>query len=220
MLDGSHYGAKATEHQKKIMRLWIEVGAPYPGTYAALGCGSIGVYQWVTPLNTDFDWPTTKAGAEVVKRRCASCHQGNRALPLAMADELGLSFWRFDIRDPRMKHSRHIVFNLSRPEKSLMLLAPLARSGGGLQRCGDVVFADSTDSDYQELLAMIVAGKKNLETIKRFDMPGFRPRAGYYREMKRYGILPKDYPEDAEVDFYDLDRKYWSSLWYRPENGR
>jgi hypothetical protein len=42
MLDGSHHGVRATARQKKILRLWIEAGAPYPGTYAALGCGAIG----------------------------------------------------------------------------------------------------------------------------------------------------------------------------------
>ena len=44
MLDGSHYGVQATPRQKKMLRLWIEVGAAYPGTYAALGCGMIGGY--------------------------------------------------------------------------------------------------------------------------------------------------------------------------------
>jgi len=44
MLDGSHYGVRATAHEKKMLRLWIEVGAPYAGTYAALGTGSVGGY--------------------------------------------------------------------------------------------------------------------------------------------------------------------------------
>ena len=44
LLDGTHYGVKATPHQKKLLRLWIESGAAYPGTYAALGCGMIGDY--------------------------------------------------------------------------------------------------------------------------------------------------------------------------------
>ena len=221
MLDGSHYEVKATEHEKKMLRLWIEVGAPYPGTYAALGCGSIGGYQQNQLVNTDVDWPTTKAGAEVIGRRCASCHQKHDVLPVSMSDERGLSFWRFDINDPRLKLARHIVFNLSRPEKSLLLLAPLGEPSGGLGLCRDKegnpanVFADATDPDYQKLLAMVVAGKENLQQIKRFDMPGFRPRPQYLREMKLYGILPADHPDDAEVDFYALDRKYWESLWYR-----
>jgi hypothetical protein len=77
------------------------------------------------------------------------------------------------------------------------------------------VLAGTDDPDYQTLLAMVAAGKENLEAITRFDMPGFRPRPQYLREMRRYGILPTDHPDDAPVDVYDLDRWYWQSLWYR-----
>ncbi|MBN2476076.1 MAG: hypothetical protein JXB62_15805 [Pirellulales bacterium] len=221
MLDGSHYDVQAGEHQKRMLRLWIEVGAPYPGTYAALGCGSIGGYQQNAPINTDSGWPTTKAGAEVIGRRCASCHQGNDVLPNSLCDERGISFWRFDVNDPRLKLSRHIVFNLSRPEKSLLLLAPLAAGAGGFGLCRDAqgnaaaVFADTEDPDYRTLLAMATAGKEDLSRIKRFDMPGFRPRPQYLREMRLYGIVPPEHPLDAEVDVYALDRRYWESLWYR-----
>jgi len=62
---------------------------------------------------------------------------------------------------------------------------------------------------------MAAAGKDNLDTIKRFDMPGFRPRPQYLREMKRYGVLAPDHPDDAPVDAYQLDRLYWESLWHR-----
>ena len=221
MLDGSHYDVKAGEHDKKMLRLWIEVGAPYPGTYAALGCGSIGGYQQNGLVNTDGSWPTTRAGAEVIARRCASCHRGTDLLPKSLSDERGISFWRFDITDPRLKLSRHICFNLSRPEQSLMLLAPLAKKAGGWELCRDqadkpvAVFADTADPDYRALVAMAAAGKENLDQIKRFDMPGFRPRPQYVREMKRYGILAPDLPDDAPIDVYATDRAYWESLWHR-----
>ena len=223
MLDGSHYDVAASEHQKRMLRLWIEVGAPYPGTYGALGCGSIGGYQQNNLINTDFDWPTTLAGAEVIQRRCASCHTGNDILPKSLCDERGISFWRFDVNDPRLKLSRHIVFNLSRPEKSLLVLAPLARDAGGLGLCADEngepvsVFAGTDDPDYQTLLAMSAAGKENLARVKRFDMPGFQPRPGYLREMRRYGILPEDQADDVPVDPYALDRAYWESLWHQAD---
>jgi hypothetical protein len=146
-------------------------------------------------------------------------------LPRSLSDERGLSFWRFDIDDPLLKLSRHIVFNLTRPEKSLLLLAPLAEASGGLGLCRDAggkparVFADTQDPDYAKLLAMVTAGKDNLDAIKRFDMPGFRPRPQYLREMKRYGVLPLDHADDAPIDPYQLDRRYWESLWYRPGTG-
>lgn len=221
MLDGSHYDVKATERQKTMLRLWIEAGAPYPGTYAALGSGSIGGYHENRLVNTDFDWPTTQAGAEVIDRRCASCHQDAMVLPRSLSDERGISFWRFSIDDPRLRLSRHIVFNLTRPERSLLLLAPLPKDSGGLGLCRDAegrpagVFAGSHDSGYQALLAMISAGKRNLDGIKRFDMPGFQPVPQYLREMRRYGVLPAGHPDDAPVDPYELDQRYWRSLWHK-----
>ena len=222
MLDGSHYDVEATGHQVMMLRLWIESGAPYPGTYAALGCGSIGGYVYNRPINADSDWPTTKAGAEVIRRRCASCHQGSLALPLSITDDQGISdsHGPFRLDDPRLKRSRHIVFNLTRPEQSLLMLAPLAKSAGGLELCRDkqsqakVVFADTNDEDYQKLLGMTAAGKENLEAVKRFDMPSFHPPPEYVREMKRYGILPADLPIDAPIDVYKTDRAYWRSHWH------
>jgi len=34
--------------------------------------------------------------------------------------------------------------------------------------------------------------------------------------MRRYGVLPEDHLDDASVDPYVLDQKYWESLWYQP----
>ena len=55
-----------------------------------------------------------------------------------------------------------------------------------------------------------------MDRAKRFDMEGFRPRPEYVREMKRYGVLPKDLPEHAEIDVYAVDRAYWEALKYTP----
>ncbi|MEA3226474.1 MAG: hypothetical protein U9Q07_11035, partial [Planctomycetota bacterium] len=119
--------------------------------------------------------------------------------------------------------SRHLMFNLSRPEKSLILLAPLAANAGGYGLCKQrdggepiTIFADADDPDYKKILAVCRQGKRHLEQIKRFDMPGFRPTPTYVREMKRYGILPRDLPEHAPIDVYATDRAYWRSLWWRP----
>jgi hypothetical protein len=221
MLDGSHYGVRADDRQMKELRLWIETGAPYAGTYAALGCGSVGRYFGDEQVRTDTSWPTTRAGADVIARRCASCHQGDRALPRSLSDERDVSSGEFKPDDPRLRMSRHIVFNLTRPQESLLLLAPLAESAGGLGLCRDehgkpaTVFADTADADYVKLLAMVAAGKKHLDSEKRFDMPGFRPCAAYLREMKRYEVLPSDHRDQSTVDPYELDRRYWESLWYQ-----
>jgi hypothetical protein len=223
MLNGSHYGVQATPEQEKLLRLWIESGAAYPGTYAALGCGMIGNYIENNQINTGADWSESKAAEEVIARRCADCHNHpSRVLPLNLADERGVSFWMPSMDDPRLNTSRHILFNLSRPEKSMILLAPLAQADGGFGLCrhpktGEpaTVFADCNNPDYQKLLALCRAGKRFLEKDKRFDMEGFTPRVDWVREMKRYGVLPEC--SDDPVDVYAVESAYWESLWHRPQ---
>jgi hypothetical protein len=222
-LGGAHHGVRLSELESNMIRYWIESGAAYPGTYAALGTGMIGGYDENRPVETDGAWPETKAAAEAIARRCATCHKGPLQLPRALADENGLSFWRPNWGDARLGRSRHIVFNLTRPEKSLMLLAPLAKEAGGYGRCAardadgpaDPVFRDTTDPDYEKVLAMIAAGGRRLEEIKRFDMPGFRPDPAYVREMKRYGVLGPE-AGAAALDVYATDQAYWRSLGWPP----
>jgi hypothetical protein len=174
MLDGSHHGVKATEHQKKILRLWIETAAAYPGTYAALGSGMIGNYAENNQVNTGADWPETKAAAKVIQARCASCHdKPARLLPRSLADERGVSFWQPSLDDPRLLTSRHIVFNLSQPEKSLMLLAPLAKEAGGWGLCNAQARAGSplpaaTDANYSHANGALANGAHG---VTRLAMP-------------------------------------------------
>lgn len=226
-LNGSHHEVKASDAQLRLIKLWIETGAAYPGTYAALGTGMIGAYAENSQVDTDWDWPSTRAGAEVLAKRCQACHtEPARLLPASLSDERGVSFWQPSLTDPRLHTSRHIVFNLSRPEKSLLLLAPLAEAAGGWGLCRDpqskqsaTVFADQNDPGYQALLAMCVAGKDRLNQIKRFDMPDFRPRTDWVREMTRYGILSAAIDPAQKIDVYATETEYWRSLWYRPASG-
>jgi Hydrazine synthase alpha subunit middle domain/WD40-like Beta Propeller Repeat len=215
-LAGDHHDVQLSPQEIKMIRYWIESGAPYPGTYAALGNGMIGGYYENRQVNTDWEWPETKLAAEAIERRCASCHTGETVLPRNLSDEREVSFWRPAPDDPRLRLSRHLMFNLTRPEKSLMLLAPLATEAGGYGACEGAVFANKDDADYQKLLAMCRAGQVHLEHIKRFDMPDFVPPAPYVREMKRYGILPSDLADETTVNGYHTDREYWRSLWYTP----
>jgi hypothetical protein len=110
----------------------------------------------------------------------------------------------------------------------LILLAPLSSQNGGYGLCkrkgtdgkldeAVTVFSDTNDPDYQKILALCTAGKQHLEKIKRFDMPDFRPRQSYIREMKRYGVLPKNFAADAKIDVYATDQAYWRSLWHRSD---
>ena len=170
----------------------------------------------------DQQWPEAVAAGAAMARRCDSCHEDSRPLPHFISDD------RRDLPPGagRRQVSYHQAFNLSRPECSLILLAPLARSVGGYGICtvpqasgvkgGRDVFQSTHDPDYQALLELCRAGKRELERIKRFDMPGFRPTPAYVREMKRFGILPGDLAPNAPLDVYGLDQAYWRSLWHQP----
>jgi len=103
-----------------------------------------------------------------------------------------------------------------------MLLAPLAKSASGYDRCsrrgGDTVFTDRSDPDYQTMLAYHQCLERAQQINKRFNMPGFRPSIHYVREMKRYGILPQDFDRLTDpIDVYEADEKYWRSFWWTGE---
>jgi len=215
-----HHGVRVTGRERTLVRLWLDTGAPYPGTYAALGTGMIGGYAENRLDRSDTRWPEMKALAEVQRRRCLACHKGKTALPTSPSDNMGMPPWAIRYGDPRLRFSRHILYNLSRPEKSILLLAPLAEEAGGWGLCkkGEAparVFTSTADPDYRTLLAAVRRTKAELDRIKRFDMAGFQPRPEYLREMKRYGVLPADFDPNTLVDPYALDRAYWRSLWYR-----
>ncbi len=195
LLDGGHYEAKLSDHEVKMIRLWIETSACYPGTYASLGCGFYPVHLPYGPM----------------MQRCAGCHvrevddeKGNRRKVLHFAGGWGGQL------EP--------LSNLSRPEKSYLVLAPLAKEAGGLGLCKEVVFESTDNPLYQAILASIRDAHHRLQEGKRFDMPGFRPNEHYIREMQRFGFLPKDLKPEDPIDVYAVDRAYWDSFDYPSES--
>ncbi|MHC4496309.1 MAG: HzsA-related protein, partial [Planctomycetota bacterium] len=214
-LEQSHYDVRLSAHEKKMIRLWIDTGATYAGTYAAYGTGQVGgCWRNNEPIREMADdWPSTPAAQDAVRRRCGSCHRAEQLaqhVTAQVATDHGdmLSWTR-----PLSRYSRHNIYNLTRPDKSLILLAGLSRNAGGYAAGKSViqvrqaapvkedrtrppisvehpiVFEDANDPDYRKILTHITAAKAKLEEIKRFDMPGFRPNEHYVREMKRYGII-------------------------------
>ena len=231
-LDGSHYDAKLTDHERTAVRLWVESGAAYPGTYAALGTGMLGHYSHRGLDRPDLHWKSTKAAQDVLQRRCDDCHRDATTLPNSPSDNKGMVPWgekamndlalpESQRNNPVFRFNRHLIYNLSRPEKSLQLLAPLSKEAGGFGICRaeegppSAVFANTSDPDYSTLLLAIEDAGDYLRDIKRFDMPEFQPRREYVREMKRFGILPPDMKPDTPVDPYVTDQAYWQAQWYR-----
>jgi hypothetical protein len=255
-VDGSHYDVKLSAKELRMVKLWIDAAATFPGTYAALGSGMIGPYaelQYQTkPRVPMSSWPSMVAAGNAMRRRCSQCHAGDTQLPATPKDNMGLRLhhlvygegkpryweppwiksyddgtirpgspeWLRAFGDPRLRFSRHKIYNFTRPEQSIQLRAPLARAAGGLGICGDV-FTSRNDPDFEILLAAVRAAKDHLDHITRFDMPNFRPEPEYIREMIRYGILPAEFDINQDpIDVYETDRRYWQSLWHQPVSTR
>ena len=218
MLDGTHHEAKLSSAEIEMIRNWIHVGAPYPGTSAALGTGM------VRSNNLPPGYAAARQEAQAAhERRCAKCHNGGLR-PLESYSIAGGNGDGF--------RNTHLAYNLTRPEKSPILLAPLARKAGGWgmhkksadgkpngEPGGEMVeiFRDTNDPDYRAILRFIEMGRLCLQQNKRWDMPGFKPHPFYVREMKRYGILPDTFDAASDdIDVFQIDRRYWESTWYSP----
>jgi hypothetical protein len=181
--------------------LWIETGATYPGTYA-------GYLSGIAPVTFPL---------KMMAGRCGKCHavEANRHPRLAWEGD-DIRPWahlplKFGDADPALS-----LCNLTRPEKSYLLRAPLSRDAGGYGLCSEPVFQNAADADYQLLLSAIRAAADHLAAIKRFDMPGFRPNEHYFREMKHFGIIPASQSPSDPIDVYALDQAFWASSWHRP----
>ena len=91
--DGNHHEVRLTPSEKTMMRLWIETGAPYAGTYGALGMGMIGAYREDVLDRSDGQQPAVQAARKALGRRCGTCHTGPRKLPDSPSDDLGMPPW-------------------------------------------------------------------------------------------------------------------------------
>ena len=81
---------------------------------------------------------------DVASRRCADCHKK-------------------DI--PRKYYTRML-----KPENNSFLLAPLAKSAGGTQKCGQPVFKSTKDPDYKKIIEVFNPIREMLHDKPRADM--------------------------------------------------
>ncbi len=209
-----HHDVQASSEQRRLIKLWLDTGACFAGTYAAAGSGMVGAEE--EDLWSPTPEPVLQAEIDVLSRRCDSCHlSGERPSPFKQK-------WSRDF-PYRALHDRYS--NLSHPEKSVVLRAPLAKEAGGLGLCtreetGEPanVFQSKSAPEYQKLLGALKASAEQLHTIKRYTMEGFVPNQHYVREMKRYGVLPESYePGEDHIDVFEVDDRYFRSFWHRPE---
>ena len=219
-VDGTHYDVRLSPREYDYVRLWIESGAPFTGTYAVFNHPEAAV---ATPLIVSK--PVLGNPVEpIVQRRCLTCH-GSVADLGRRSKEQRDDQW-INGKPPALLNMPLYcwnLYNLSRPADSMILRASLAKTAGGYEWCKTKdgqpapTFRDSADPDYRAILGAIEAAKTRLESYGRPSMPGFRPGDYYVRWMKRFGVLPESFDLDkAPINVYETDAAYWRSLWYRP----
>jgi mono/diheme cytochrome c family protein len=210
LIDEKHNDVALSDHERNMVKFWLDVGANYAGTYAANAHGQIGWHQGWAPetdvqwYRNDLEWAETKAMAEAIARRCSGCHTGARTIPHTLSHQTG-------------RFTPSWMFNLSYPEKSRIFHGPLAKSAGGYERCAEIVFADKNDPDYQAILAGIERARQYILSGTRPNITPFFANRHYTREMIRFGVLPPDHCyQTMPICPFEVDRKYWEALWYVP----
>jgi hypothetical protein len=161
---------------------WIDASVPYYGTYNVTQKRGIGSRdRWLGRgwFEKEFD--------PVFKRRCVGCHKRtirhqtynyNSSLRTVVTStvwkEQALSQFGFG-RYRSAFYGPDYRINLTHPEWSQMLTAPLSKKAGGLQLCkdrdGGAVFKDASDPDYGLMLTAIRKGHEAIMANPRVDMP-------------------------------------------------
>jgi hypothetical protein len=218
-IDGSHYDVTVTPGQWRTIWMWLESGAPYAGTYAALRNAEDQRRDGAT-------WAVF--GTPGMNQRCRTCHRQDGKvppLPVTMSEEqrrklvkeLGTAPHERIVRKDDFRFSGHVLLNLSRPELSPLLLGPLPKNKGGWGTCSSQ-FSGKDDIAYQVLLKAIYKQKKRLANVPRFGTPEFKPNRQYIREMKKFSVLPAEFDLNRDaIDVFETDQKYWELFWYQPK---
>jgi hypothetical protein len=155
MIEAGHSDVDMDDDSRRRIYAWIEGNVPYYGTYEHTRPGKAGSRDAVVGTK----W--FERFEQVYRRRCTHCH--------------GKDFYA------KNNGLHHTWINLSHPQWSRVLAAPLVKSAGGLELCKakdgnkPKMFADKTDADFKTMLAAIDQGKEQLYARPRVDMPGAKP---------------------------------------------
>jgi hypothetical protein len=214
-----HHSVKLSAAEWNAVWAWLELMAPYNSVY--------GVVR-NSPVR-----PHDPEVAKVLQRRCYTCHTApaRKAQPepgrslLAIAAPREVPNAR---QEDQLRRGEEVLFNFSRPELSLVLLAPLARSAGGYatldpeqtarrkQPIGPsdfsacpIVFKDSGDGDYQAILKAIQAEARRVSAEPVSEVAKAPDLA---LQLKLYGVLGKDFDVASPFDIRKAYEDYWRSL--------
>ena len=219
-IDGSHHGVKVDEQSQNLLRAWLDTGSMHVGTYAAAGTGFLHEYYTDKSFNREqlFGKDLVKTINETLNARCTKCHTRGDSKPWAFANEYEYGKMRVPDGSGGFGSSKSYgiyFYNLTKPEKSRVVDAPLAKTAGGLAENNKkgkhpVIFENKDDPDYKKLLSCITQVADYMKKNFPFqNSPDFRPSRGYIRQMQKCKILPKDWNENTPIDAMKIDEEYF-----------
>jgi len=169
LLMGRHEDVQVDAESLDRIITWIDLNVPYYDNTAVTRPSRV-------PLGNEY----TASGRAVIDDpkplwaalgdSCTSCHASGFSVEPATAP----------CQVPDLpKTMRHPPINLTHPEESRLLTAPLARAAGGLELCGKAVWTSRDAPSYQAALRVIQAWHDDLVARPREDMPGSTPCDAY-----------------------------------------
>jgi hypothetical protein len=175
MLQVGHQKVKLPREDMDRLVTWVDLNAPYYGSYA------------ITRYKANFGRCVVKDARPLwaaLGKRCFACHKqasGPPGVPeggfVRFGKHKGRNFvWsgagQYDM-------SNAVLINLTHPEQSRLLRAPLAKEAGGLGKHEPDVFQGTEDPVYRAALAVIEGWAEELRRRPREDMPGAEPCEEY-----------------------------------------
>lgn len=203
---------------RQVIYAWIDASVPYYSTHeVAQKRGIGGRDRWLGRgwFEQSFD--------PVFKRRCVECHKSTvtpqtynynghekTQVTSKLWNDLALSQFGFGRYRSAFFGPDHRI-NLTHPEWSQMLTAPLAKEQGGLALCrdkdGGPVFKDKDDPDYKLMLAALQGGAETLDENPRVDMPEQLARVAELRPV----VMAVKYGAGEHPTVFEWRKEGWIS---------
>jgi hypothetical protein len=161
LLTAGHHNVQLTDDERERIFTWIDTNGAYYDRYEFVDGNP---QRWI------FVGRARETLEEVYTRRCSICHGTVDKQQHYQWMEINRNNWWMNLNHRDVSKSR-------------MLVAPLARSAGGWQRCGDPVFADTTDADYKKMLACLTRSWERLSKHPRADLLSISGTAADRKEV-------------------------------------
>jgi cytochrome c5 len=190
MLQSGHEGVILDNESLDRIVTWIDLNIPYYDNTAVTRPSHVALSNEVTGSGRAVV-ADAKPLWNALGNRCQTCHPGGFRIDPAVAP----------CQVPELPETLVApILNLTHPEQSRILTAPLAQSAGGLQQCAQAVFADRNDPAYRAALHVIQGWHEELVARPREDMPGFVPCDAYHQtQAKRAAWLRLEYQAREEL---------------------